>query len=127
MDYLDSSILWDWCLYGKYSEYMAKAASNQGACTSVFSLLEIHYAMIRKGISRKDASIYVEKIAAGSGIDILEGEVQDILKALAIEPTGLGLYDSIHAVICLRNRYRLASSDKDFSRVNGIDVFRPPE
>ncbi len=127
MDYLDSSVLWDWCIYGKYAGYIAGAATSRRVCTSVFSLLEMHYSMIGKGIRRKDASAYVEKIASTSGIEIIAGEVQDLLEGLSLESTGLGLYDALHASICLRNRYRLASSDKDFARVRGLDVFQPPE
>ncbi len=127
MDYLDSSILWDWSMHGYYSRYIAGAVQGEGACTSVFALLELRYAMVGKGIPRKDAAAYIEKIALKSGIKILPGGVEDFMDALALETGGLQLYDALHAAICLRNNYRMATSDGDFGKVRKLDAFRPPE
>jgi predicted nucleic acid-binding protein len=62
-----------------------------------------------------------------SGITILPGSAQDVIEAFAIEHEGLQLYDSIHAAICLRNNYRLATADKDFDKVRKLQVFQPPK
>ncbi|MFH1200123.1 MAG: PIN domain-containing protein [Candidatus Micrarchaeota archaeon] len=127
MDYIDSCILWDWSVYGEYSKYIAGAVQGRGACTSVFALLELRFSLVRKGVLKDLAAQYIEKIALKSGITILPGSAQDVLDAFALESCGLQLYDSLHAAICLRNNYRMATADKDFDKVRKLEVFVPPK
>ena len=126
MDYIDSCILFDWCMHGKYVGYVAESSARQEAYTSVFTLMELHFALVGKGVSKNDASSLVKRIVSSSGIRIIAGNLQDVLGGLDMAK-GIGLYDAVHASICLRQGMRIATSDKHFDKIRGLKAFKPPE
>ena len=125
MDYLDASILWDWCFGNKYAAFLSQSVQAGTVCTSLFSLVELRYAMLNKGYSRRASSQRIRSIM-DSGLPVVPVSEKDFLFALEIESRGLQLYDSIHAALCISQGYRLATSDADFKKLKGIDVFIPP-
>ncbi len=125
MDYLDANVLWGWSMQGKHIAYLREAVENRQACTSLFTLAEMHYGMTGKGFPKERIIAALEKIVSSSGIRFIPATEEDFLLALKLEERGLKLFDALHAALCLRNGFRLATLDEDFGKIKELQRVQP--
>ncbi len=105
-----------------HREYAERIASSKGGkVTSSVSLLELEIVVKRELGDEKSLEIdeWARKIVPG--ISILAFTEKQFKKSLELRKKfGLGIFDSVHAAVCLEKGGQMASTDRAFDRVPGI-------
>ncbi|MFH1200054.1 MAG: PIN domain-containing protein [Candidatus Micrarchaeota archaeon] len=105
-----------------HKEYAERITATAGAkVTSCVSLLELEIVVKRELGDEKSMEIdrWVRRLVPG--IDIAEFTEKQFAKSLELRKKyGLGIFDAVHAAVCLEKGGQMASTDHAFDRVPGI-------
>ena len=109
-----------------HREYAERIAASKGAkLTSSVSLLELEIVVKRELGDEKSMDIgkWVGVLIPGLGIEAFSEKQFESSLALR-KKFGLGIFDSVHAAVCLENGGLMASTDRAFARIPGIRIVK---
>lgn len=121
--YLDTDILY--ALMKKDDHLKPLALSilkrNEAKYTSAVTLLELEIVVKRELGDSFSLSIVDWLRRLVPDLKVVEFTADDFQKSLYLRQThGLGIFDAVHAAVCLRKDGLMASSDHIFDRISGI-------
>jgi len=128
MDYVDANVFWSWLKGNLCQEFFVEVARGErSACTSFYVLIEMRTAMLGKGYGSSDVKRSLEAVLNLPNLGFVEIDSDVFAKALGLDSgeQELGIFDAIHAAICLKNGFRLATFDKGLSKISGLKTVAP--
>ncbi|MEK6954886.1 MAG: PIN domain-containing protein [Candidatus Micrarchaeota archaeon] len=126
MEYVETSILWDWTAKGEYADYLLRLGLDGIGCTSLFTLTEMRMAMLRKNHGIREIEELMNRIINDSGLIFINMTEEDFQKSMELSKRySLTTFDSIHAAICISNGFALSTLDKDYGKIAGLKTVRP--
>lgn len=123
--YLDVDVLYALLKDRDYhKEYAQKVVSEKEVkVTSSVSLLELEIVVKRELGDAHSLNLtrWVERLVPG--LKIIAFSHNQFEKSLELRAKhGLGIFDAVHAAVCLERGGRMASTDKAYARIPGIRI-----